>query len=565
MRSPSSRSRAQAVAERLEQEIEHSTITRLPSMRTLAQRYGVSVTTVHKAVGVLRERGVVDTCRGGRTLVRARQSAVQVPLRESPPPDTITHVYTRLRERINDGTFRMGHPLPKVAYLASELHVSHHTVTAAYRRLKEENLVHKEGRSWVTGPLIVRSPSAEFVSQPVIILLESREDFWADMAQRPFFESFCRAFQTEVEAYNVQLVPALFERRGTMPHVAPAGRSEVFSLIRSLGHRYRGCLLANSSNEVDGLRAWMTDLLAYGRPVVWFDRLKENPRLSFSSPQFSRCHESEARAVRLALDHLSSIGHAHAAFACFADEHWSARRAGIIRDAIRSVRRGISVELSRDTDDIFNTADIPTQVRLLKRWYHSLPVVRSAVDTLVERSDELFDMVGERVVDKLKRDRFEGTARLLAAMPPVEKRATKAFRELDYLRWLIHVTPLLCRALADPRVTALVAPNDTYAHYFCSWLRAGGTAIPEQISVISFDNLWFLQHLSVTSVDFGYGYLGFAAFHSIIQDIAIDKDRQGNIAARPRIVFRGTVAPPKHPLDREPFAALCATIDACVG
>lgn len=561
MRPSPARSRAQSIAEQLESDIERSSIKRLPSMRELARLYGVSVTTVHKAVSILCAKGVVNTCRGGRTLVCGQGATRNVSLREYVPPSTVTHVYTRLRDGINDGTFRMGHPLPKVAYLASELRVSHHTVTAAYRRLKEENLVHKEGRTWVTGPLVVRSPSSEFVSQPVILLLESREDFWADMAQRPFFESFCRAFQTEVEAYNVQLIPALFERRGTMPHVAPAGRTEILSLVRSLGHRYRGCLLANSMNETEGLRTWISDLLACGRPVVWFDRLKENPRLNFSSPLFSRCHESEGRAVRLALEHLASVGHRHAAFPCFARERWSARRGALIGEALRSTRGGIVVESSRESDDVFGTCDRETQVRLLRQWYDALPVVRSAVDTLVERGDELIDAVGAATVEALTRDKLDGTAAVLAGMPPVEERATKAFRELDYLRWLIQITPLLCRALADPRITALIAPNDTYAHYFCSWLKAGGTSIPDQLSVISFDNLWFLQHLSVTSVDFGYGYLGFAAFHSIIQDISIEKDRQGNIAARPRIVYRGTVAPPGQPLDRSRFAAVCAAFD----
>jgi DNA-binding LacI/PurR family transcriptional regulator len=217
------------------------------------------------------------------------------------------------------------------------------------------------------------------------------------MAQRSFFESFARAFQTEVEAYNVQLVPALFGPRGNMPSVLPAGRQEVLDMIRRLGHRYRGCLLTNSLREVADIRSWMVDLIKLGQPVVWFDRLKENPRLSLVTPLFGRCHESEARAVRLALDHLVSLGHRHAAFPVFANESWSRRRREILLNTAGTEGCDIEIEATQDSDDVFGTGDRQTQVTMLGRWYRELDVVKTAVDALLDRSHESADVFGAAI------------------------------------------------------------------------------------------------------------------------------------------------------------------------
>ena len=55
----------------LRQQIETGELAgRLPGERTLAQEYGVAVGTVRKAVGLLRDEGLIETAHGwGSTVV----------------------------------------------------------------------------------------------------------------------------------------------------------------------------------------------------------------------------------------------------------------------------------------------------------------------------------------------------------------------------------------------------------------------------------------------------------------------------------------------------------------
>lgn len=66
--------------------------------------------------------------------------------------------------------------------------------------------------------------------------------------------------------------------------------------------------------------------------------------------------------------------------------------------------------------------------------------------------------------------------------------------------------------------------------------------MPRDVSLISFDNTRLAGGLNISSVDFGFGYLGYSAFHFIMQDVPINRTRHGDIPARPHVAHRGSIA-----------------------
>ncbi len=74
------------------------------------------------------------------------------------------------------------------------------------------------------------------------------------------------------------------------------------------------------------------------------------------------------------------------------------------------------------------------------------------------------------------------------------------------------------------------------------WILAAGYEVPKRISIISFDNDPTKAPLPMDSIEFGFGYLGYAAFHKIFGDINIPHNPKGEIFSRPLLVNRGTLA-----------------------
>ncbi len=548
---------SESIAQRIRSDIARTEGAFLPPMRQMGRRYAVSLTTIHSAIALLKMQGIVTAYQGGRIQIVGRDAQPPESLAQPKKP-TADRLYAHLRQEIANGTYQRGKPLPKVGYCALSHNVSHHAVTSAYRKLERENLAHKKGRSWIAGPRIIRFPSGNALFQPAIVLLQSNEDFWSHTAKRPFFEAFCRSFQTEVENYNVELLPAVFERRDSAVGIVPAGRDAIMTMIKELGTRYRGCLILNAVKEIPSLSRWIDEMLRLDKPVVWFDRLKENPSFSFNRRRFVRCHEAEQYAVRLALEFLYSVGHRSIAFPSMQDAPWLNRRQAIIEKA--AVRAGFDeVHVTQPAAQLFANGDIEAQADYLRRLFDKgIPHIKTSVNFISATAGSLFGRLPAECGKAFARDRFLGAAHLISYLIRHEDRAADLLWDFRYLPWLAAATPVLAPILENQQITAILAPNDMTAHRYYFWLKAVGMNIPRDLSLVSFDNLWFLQHLPVTSVDFGYGYLGFAAFHAIIQDLSLRSDLDGNIAAQPRVVHRGTVSKPATARNTRLFSLMTA-------
>ena len=109
-------------------------------------------------------------------------------------------------------------------------------------------------------------------------------------------------------------------------------------------------------------------------------------------------------------------------------------------------------------------------------------------------------------------------------------------------RQLIDLTACLGAFLARSDTTAILAPNDEHARMFYRWLMMAGIRVPEDLSLLSFDDLVESAYpYTISSINFGFDSLGYTAFHALLGDIPLKVDKWKSIEAKSRINHFATI------------------------
>ena len=96
---------------------------------------------------------------------------------------------------------------------------------------------------------------------------------------------------------------------------------------------------------------------------------------------------------------------------------------------------------------------------------------------------------------------------------------------------------------ADPP-TAIFAASDEIAFGVLKTLRHSGLRVPEDISVVGYDNHELADAVSLTTMDHDVAGQGALAAEALVASLAGEEPRHGRIV--PRLVVRGTTAPPRR-------------------
>ncbi|MFD3314740.1 GntR family transcriptional regulator [Streptomyces sp. NPDC058656] len=127
---------SQIVRERL-QAGTYAVGTWLPPQTVLAVEFGVSASTVHVAMTSLKREKLVETLTPLGTYVLDPRKPCTA------PPGTPSHVRQVIRERLRDGTYPPGSPLPTIPELAAGFNAGPNTVARALNLLRSEGLVYR--------------------------------------------------------------------------------------------------------------------------------------------------------------------------------------------------------------------------------------------------------------------------------------------------------------------------------------------------------------------------------------------------------------------------------------
>jgi DNA-binding LacI/PurR family transcriptional regulator/DNA-binding transcriptional regulator YhcF (GntR family) len=478
----------------LRHEIRRAPGRNLPPLSALSRKAGVSIPTLMQAARVLRSAGEIDFGRGRRPRICGREIAVP-----EAPPTSLEFLCDLMRGHIASGEWAVGTPVPKIASFTLSHRVSDHTVRTAFRILERERVLHRRGKTRYVGPAPDPQPPVSPVSPRFIVILQNGWFDWQWLFQSDRTEQFTSAFYREAERTGVELLPVIASEKdphNMRGHIYLAGEHAVCDYIRSHRDRYLGALLCSVDYPQLGLATWVRRLLEFGRPVVWFDHEYRGLPAGLGHPLFTRMSMEETRVSSCAVEALARYGHRHVGYPLDPDVPWQVLRLKLMREEV--ARQGLNL-------------------------------------TFVETP-----MGSQRMTDSIR----TGWVRRLKAISEIPlfslpAKTRSVIQTFDGSSWL---APLL----ADFRISAILAPCDTVGRQVYEWLSALRVRLPDRFSLLSFDNYRSHRSLPMTSVDFGFGRLGYCAFHALTRDIPIQRDRRGALMATPFLCHRSSLGPARR-------------------
>jgi DNA-binding LacI/PurR family transcriptional regulator/DNA-binding transcriptional regulator YhcF (GntR family) len=494
--------RHEEIALSIQQRIRSRPQEPLPSIAALAAEYRVAYFTMWKALNKLAREKVLILRKGARTL----------PASLAAPEGSQDRFRAMVRARILDATWKTGEQLPKFAFFQSTFHVAQDTISRAIQALSREGLVHKRGKRWFVGPAIRRStdPSISIDSRSRVALLlvpwhVDAHNFFTATHLHPFIANFTG----ELMKQNIRLSVVRQYKVDIEPVSAIAGVEKINELIDSLGDRYCGALLHDIGQSEEYFLQCLRMLLGWKKPAVFFDSHNNASHLTRdmfgANAPYYRLFFDEPGAVALAVETLVRSGHRVIGFPDIPRPAfpWVGERIRFARDAAARCRPRPNIVAPPHTETF---------------WSFDTFMFVAAPDYL-----------HNRITDMLH----------------IDTRLSKGKKgRLSLQRDLLAATPSLASLFKDG-ATAIIAANDLIARDYYYWLALMGIDIPRHVSMISFDNIPEFITYPVSTIDFGFGRLGYLAAHLLINDIPVKADGQGRIPGIYSLVDRGSIAAPR--------------------
>jgi hypothetical protein len=472
------------------------------SIAHVKSEYKVSASTACAAVRILVNEGLLASTRG-KGIRRAG-----VP--HEGPADAL---FREMCACIQDGVWRGGERLPKFDQLTDRFAVSRTTLSSAIDRLSRELFIHKRGMTWIVGPRPPDPGKQEFgvpstAGQLALLICgTSAENPAASLWLLPFMEPLSATLREKgIEAKYADRADDPIMRKSAIPSQGP---DSIGRTIRACGDRYRGAIILDRFMDADALHAWYSVLsCARKRPVVLFDSSGDRQNLTRSElgldSRYFLLYLDEEGAVDLALRSLAAFGHRTIGLPepVWLDAPWVnnrlrlvRRRAGVIAPAIRVL-------------------DAPLNEPFFAKGSNA------AVGSYV--SLDFSEMMDQ-------------WARSLRHDPRGKKIASRAGPQ-EIRRGTASLTSLI-----DRGATALLCLNDNLARLCYFWSCAAGLRVPEDISILSFDNHREHQRISLATIDFGFSRLGYLAGRILCGAVPSEAGRNGSIPGICTLVNRGSL------------------------
>ena len=393
----------------------------------------------------------------------------------------------------------MGEPLPKILALADQFSASDHTVTLALNHLEREGVIHRKGKVRRVGPRPPEHRISMISKPPFILILQRSWSDWQGLCNGDRTERFATTFWGEAERMGIELLPVVAREDDPYvqaKHAYMAGGHAVLQYLKAHEKSYLGTLLSTPSPDLSdsGMLDWVKRLITFGKPIVYFDHKEYNILGEFRHTLLTRCSPSDAKVVPCAVEALAAYGHRCVGFPVDETVEWETQRLARLRaEAAKRVPPLTLVSQSR------NRTDAPD---------------RGLLNQILAKLAKVSDL--------------DATERAAALDRIVKNHA---------------VSPWMAPLFATPGLTAVMAPNDAMGRFMYEWLSALRVSMPDRFSLLSFDNYRGNKALPMTSVDFGFGQLGYCAFHAILRMVRVASDRSGTVWARPFVAHRASLGP----------------------
>jgi DNA-binding LacI/PurR family transcriptional regulator len=459
----------------------------LPSMRTLAQKIGVSKPTVIKTIELLKEEKLVS----GRERQRVRAGISASPFPANKKSWQIKR--SVIEKDIVSGVFGYRGSLPSI----KELHVRYGycftTLKKILRAMTVDGIIALKGKGYAMSEL----PEKTFQKRMVFITILGHFSQSSALNQEHnrivnMFENECKRLGLQLEIIEIDFYDIV------TTHRAIAQFSNADSI---LGYLVDGWVYLQE-NVQRSYRALLLHLARLKKPVALLDEigdftipveLQTNPLVQVFRVEGKQAGERIARF-------LAGLGHTRVVYLSYAHfAQWSIDRfEGVATQFSRMGMAGKAclvsktynismeqiLEASGLTDSevrtIISTGRTPSQAKDLEQEWLK-----------VKRGDRKGIAGTVFLNGKLKR-RFSLLSTILRNKPEPEVLTALCNAALDTIGLRVfekELESLFNRALAQKEATAWVCANDRIALHSLRFLHDHGIRVPAEISVVGFDNI----------------------------------------------------------------------------
>lgn len=447
----------------------------LPPTRELASRLRCALATVVKALGMLADEGVVDPQpRRGTTILRRPAESEAPALRPARrPASPAARLQTKLTRDLLQG--RLTPPphrrLPPMKQLAADYGVGRDKLRRVLATLVDTGYLQRDGRAYVQ-PEGAHSPSLTLH----LIAVGDNQGVLGQQAfhQLPLLEQLEEECRHRTLGFRAHILPRGF---GQPSLNTPAERE-----IRAAGARgttvgFVICSMFVTPQLLDRLRHIIPD----GLPVAFLDDAGNGDALMRGLPPRAWhlfTMTQSPLAGRIAARHLIERGHRRLAYiTAWQDQPWSRNRWHGIQQACRALGRTC-------TADLLAPSTAEGYVQTTRRdapVYGKIDNALAQCTFIPSPDSEQFRVIRDETTNVVER---------------YEKRHA--------LRTMLD--SCLERALHNSRATAWLASSDQVAEAALMFLRDRKVAVPDTLSLLSFDDSQAAIRSHISSYNFNpYG------------------------------------------------------------
>jgi DNA-binding LacI/PurR family transcriptional regulator/DNA-binding transcriptional regulator YhcF (GntR family) len=481
---------------------------RLDSVHQLSALAGVAPATMWKAIDTLKAQGLCEGERGCRPRVTANaaehaRQIMQRFERETPDARASESLWRRIRSRIEkdilNGIYRQSSHLPSCKELQNRNAASYATVKKALLSLAESGLVVPRGSSYAVARLNRARPAGK-------ILLIGYGYEVGKLVQGPIDEDFMRTLDLECSRMNMGMDVAVATKAVNGLIVVQSGTEKPYDIHTKKD--IQGCIymvLGFPSLQEEILRS----LATLQAPVAIIDEIG-----GWDMPPYLEKNRyvkmfTATRAMGPGKDvgrFLLSLGHTHVAYISpIHDTAWSVQRLKGVVSAFRSAGHdsGVHAFTLEDRGVLSGgatTASRETErfLEMYNKWKKQLPPEYSI------HTDYVINNISRGAINQ------GGTQ--------------------------LRLKPLFEKARADKRITAWVLANDMTAYMALQFLKNTSASIPQDLSLVSFDDSLIAMNHRLTS----YNFNAAGMVNAILRYLLAPKWQPG--IARPGVVeVAGTI------------------------
>jgi DNA-binding transcriptional regulator YhcF (GntR family) len=462
--------------------------TCLPPDRELGAQWGLSTITVQRVLAKLRDDGKVIRIPGKGTftpnLEKVGTRVMNVRLGTS-RESSVEHLAASLIRMISEGVYRKGKALPPVKFIRNQFRVSSETVTTAYQRMESLGYVEKIGKSYWVGRM--DQLLSDVSRQEVIFFRFDSGDFHNIFNSDPIALAFQKM---ERELYHT----------GYSLHPEQASNLEAMA------------------EDWENTGKYPAGLVFYG---------VDASHLPFFRSFFARYPSVKKQNVRILIhgqnNDLSELAqHAHVL-----------SRGNVETDMARVMAHYLLNHGIREANLCIHESELSEAFRpdfFLK--------VALAIESAIP--DFVFRLVVESTPDSQHPHGVTGSVGPEYKKYLESKYPGTNLKDLDGRILFTQNVFQTCKEQTGAKLW--IMSRDAMASDAIRWTKAQGLRVPQDISIIGFQNDPRFYHLGISTCGPDWDGMGYVMAHAIIGDVKLARSQKGFLKVRGLMVDKLTTA-----------------------